>query len=63
MIIVIVRFIVLFLFATLGSEVAHAGAHHEMVARPATTTAERDQTNIAANQYLPRYVRNRTLLI
>jgi phosphoglycerol transferase MdoB-like AlkP superfamily enzyme len=58
-IIVMVRFIVLFLVPASGSAVATNGCHG-MVARPAAIAAERDQTNFAVNQYSPRYVRNRT---
>jgi hypothetical protein len=53
-IIVMVRFIVLFLVPTSGSD------RHRMVGRPATIAAERNQTSFAVNQYSPRYVRNRT---
>jgi len=54
-IIVMVRFIVLFLFPASGSDVAT-----EMVERPATIAAECDQTSFAVNQYSPHYVRKRT---
>jgi hypothetical protein len=61
-IIVMVRFIVLFLVPASGSHVATPW-RHGMVARPVAITAERDQTNVAANQYSPRCVQNRTQLI